>query len=318
MISPGRCIERQGLMRFQFVQVHMGVPVRIVVYAPDEGNARRGCQAAFRRIAALEDIMSDYRPTSALMRLCARAGSPPMRVSKDLFFVLQRACSLSERSSGAFDVTVGPFVQLWRQARKNKALPSAEKLQQARDRVSWRKIRLDPKARTVELTVPGMRLDLGGIAKGYTCDCALKTLRRYGITRALIEAGGDIVVGDPPPGRKGWLVDIAATAPQVRSVLLSCKAISTSGDTEQYVEFEGRRYSHIVDPRTGLGLTSRIAATVIAPDGITSDSLATAACVLGEEKGRALVQSVPGTQIYIRQMPSDSLHQKRRPAKTSG
>jgi thiamine biosynthesis lipoprotein len=290
-----------ALTRYQYSQLHMGVEVRLVVYAVDEAAAARACTAAFRRVAELEDIMSDYRKTSELMRLCARGGGPPVRVSEELFFVLERAQQLSRRSGGAFDVTVGPYVALWRQARRSGQLPAADALRRAAGHVGWRKMRLDRRRRTVQLLVPGMRLDLGGIAKGYAGDQTLKTLQQHGVTRALVEAGGDIVVSGPPPDREGWQVELPA-APNAKkpSVTLAHAAISSSGDTEQFVEIGGRRYSHVVDPRTGLGLTNRLMATVIARDGVTSDSLSTAVTVLGPEQGAALVRSVPGARVFIR------------------
>ena len=270
----------------------MGVTARIVIYAPDREIAAWASSRAFQRIAHLEDLMSDYRPYSELMRLCAEGHIAPFRVSDDLFFVLQRALELSQRSNGAFDITVGPFVALWRRARQTKQLPTEEELQRARQLVGWDKIRLDPENRTVKLAVPNMKLDLGGIAKGYAADCALKVLKRFGLSRALIELGGDIVLGDPPPNRKGWRIGILDEngKPEKFLELANC-AISTSGSTEQFVEIGNRRYAHIVDPRTGLGLTKLVLVTVIAEDGITADSLATALCVLGEREGRRLAEA---------------------------
>lgn len=299
----GRGEASEALRRFEYAQLHMGVRTRLVVYAPDEPVASQACAAAFRRIAELEDLLSDYRPTSELMRLCARAGGPPIRVSSELFFLLQRAQDLSRRSGGAFDVTVGPYVALWREARKTGEFPSAEKLRQARRTVGWRKVQLDPKARTVRLQVSGMRLDLGGIAKGYAGDQALAVLKQHGLHRALFEAGGEIVVSGPPPDRPGWRVELPIPSPggKSRVLTLAHAALSTSGDTEQFVEFDGRRYSHIVDPRTGLGLTHRLVVTVVARTGLMADGLSTAVSVLGPEKGRALVRAFPGTAIYLQQ-----------------
>jgi FAD:protein FMN transferase len=285
----------QLLEQYQYTEIHMGVPVRIVVYAPNSDTAERACRAAFARFAALEDIFSDYRPTSEMMRLCEKADGPPVPVSPELFLVLQRAQTLAAQSDGAFDMTVGPLVQLWRAARKEKRLPSLTALREAKSRVGWWRIVLDAKARTVRLLLPGMRLDAGGIAKGYACDEAQKELKRHGITRALVEAGGDIVVSGPPPGQSGWKIAVDA-----RTWTLANRAVSTSGDTNQFVEIGGKRYSHIVDPRTGLGLTDRIAVTITAPDGITSDSLSTAVSVLGEAKGRALIARYPGVTAFVR------------------
>lgn len=293
--------ETGGPARFQYTQVHMGVPVRIVLYAPEAVVAERAATAAFRRFADLEQVMSDYRPTSELMRLCDHAGeTAPVPVSSDLWRLLERAERVSRESDGAFDVTVGPFVALWRRARKTGALPTRVELREAAARIGWQKVRLNGPNRTVHLLVPGMRLDLGGIAKGDACDQAQQVLKRNGVSRALIEAGGDIVVTGAPPGAGGWKIAIA-NAPAGTGLTLADAAVSSSGDTEQFVTFAGRRYSHIVDPATGLGLTDRVAATVIAPDGLTSDSLSTALCVLGRVRGEALVRRLyPGVRAFLR------------------
>lgn len=274
----------------------------ITLYAPERSIAERACRSAFDRIAQLEDIMSDYRKDSELMRLCAQAGGPPVRVSEELYFVLKRAQELARRTDGAFDVTVGPFVQLWRRARRTGQFPTQAEIDEARRYVGYEKMVLNDADRTVQLLVPGMRLDLGGIAKGYALDCALRVLNAHGVRHALLEAGGDIVAGVAPPGTAGWRIEVANASPERRWVTLALGAISSSGDTEQYVEYQGKRYSHIVHPRTGWGLTTRVAATVIARDGITSDSLATALCVLGKERGMALIRSVPGARAYIREV----------------
>ncbi|MDW8105113.1 MAG: FAD:protein FMN transferase [Armatimonadota bacterium] len=290
------------LHRYQYSQMAMGVQVTITLYAPDQATAERACAAAFERIAEIEQIASDYRPDSELMRLCAQAGGAPVRVSEELFTLLQRAQALAQRTGGAFDITVGPYVQLWRRARRTGQFPTGEELREARGRVGYDKIVLDERERTVRLLVPGMRLDLGGIAKGYALDCALRVLQQHGVHHALLEAGGDIVAGLAPPGTAGWRIRVENAAPERQWVYLARGAISSSGDTEQYVEHEGKRYSHIVDPRTGWGLTTRVAATVIARDGITSDSLATALCVLGKQEGMRLIRAMPGVRAYIREV----------------
>lgn len=265
----------------------MGVQVQITLYARNEAQAERAARAAFARFAALEDVMSDYRPTSELMRLCEKAGGSPVPVSADLFTVLSRAQAVARQSSGAFDVTIGPLVSLWRTARRTGVLPRLSALREAQARVGWQKMKLDAKNRTAQLLVPGMKLDLGGIAKGYAGDEAQKELKENGVTSAMVEAGGDIVASGPPPGRKGWEIQVEGTKTRVTLVN---GAVSTSGDTEQFAEIGGRRYSHIVDPKTGLGLTHRLAVTIAAPDGLTSDSLSTAVSVLGHPVGREFVK----------------------------
>ena len=292
------------LERFEFEQVRMGVPFRISLYCREEAVANNAARTAFTRVKELNRLLSDYEPDSELMQLCRRSEpGRPVEVSPELFFILKRALALSKASDGAFDVTVGPVVQLWREARRSRTLPDPAQLAAARERVGWQSVRLDEKHRTVELLKPDMRLDLGGIAKGYAGDEALRVLKRHGITRALIAAAGDIVVGDPPPGRNGWRIGIAPLdspeGPPSRYLRLENAAVSTSGDAFQYVEIDGVRYSHIIDPRTGLGLTTRSSVTVVAKDGITADSLASAVSVLGPERGLKLVESCEGAAVLL-------------------
>ena len=291
-LSGSTGLAQAPLDRFEYSQRHMGVQVRLVLYAPGEAAAVEAARAAFARIAALEDVMSDYRPTSELMQLSARSSGPPVPVSADLFTVLAQAQRLARLSGGAFDVTVGPHVRLWRQARKDGRLPDPDVREAAAARVGWTSVRLDSARQTVQLLAPHMQLDLGGIAKGYAADEALEVLRAYGVDQALIEIGGDIAVSGPPPGRDGWRVRIEnAQAGRPPDTTLAYAAISSSGDTAQFVEIDGARYSHVVDPRTGLGLTDRIAVTVVAPSAALSDALATLLSVLGPEQGAAFVEA---------------------------
>ncbi len=292
-----------ALSRFEFSQPHMGTQFQIIVYAPDAATASRASDAAFERIARLDDTMSDYHPSSELMFLCQRAGGQPVPVSEDLFQVLARSQELAERTNGAFDVTVGPVVRLWRRARRQHELPPPEELARARELVGHAKLRLDPRARTAQLLQKGMLLDLGGIAKGYAADQALVVLKKHGITSALVAAGGDIAVSAPPPGREGWRIGIAPLEspdkPPTRFLLLHDAAVSTSGEAEQYLEIAGKRYSHIVDPRTGVGVVGRSSVTIVAPNATTSDGMATAISVLGAERGLELVRSTPGAAALI-------------------
>jgi FAD:protein FMN transferase len=275
----------------------MGVRVNITCYARDVGTAERACTAAFARFAELEAIMSDYRPDSELMRLCSKTPGVPVRVSRELFTVLERSQELARRSGGAFDVTCGPVVKLWREARKTGKMPSVSALADARRHVGYRRLVLHNASSTAELKMKGMQLDLGGIAKGYACDEALRVMRQHGVTRAMVEAGGDIAVSGAPPGEKGWRIEGPAL-PGGEAVLAN-QAISTSGDAEQFVEIGGKRYSHIVDPRTGVGVTNRVQATVIAPNGLTTDPLATALCVLGEAKGKSLARQYGARAWFV-------------------
>jgi FAD:protein FMN transferase len=288
-------LQPPALKRYVFSEPHMGTTVRIVLYAPDEIIAKKAAQAAFARIAELNAILSDYQPTSELMRLCEKAGGPPVEVSADLFEVLQKSQEFAEWTDGAFDVSISPVVRLWRKARRTGVMPKADAIKKALDLVDYRKIRLEPKGHTVQLLLVGMRLDLGGIAKGYAADAALAVLRQHGITRALVAAGGDIAVGDAPPDASGWKVGIAPLkkpdAPPEHYLLLKNAGVSTAGDAEQFALVDGKRYSHIIDPKTGMGLVGRRSVTVIAPNATTSDGMDTGLCVLGVERGLKLVDA---------------------------
>jgi thiamine biosynthesis lipoprotein len=281
----------------------MGSEFKIVLYTTDRSIARSASRAAFERIAALDATLSDYQPESELMRLCDQAGGSPVTVSADLFEVLERSQTMYQQSGGAFDVTVGPVVRLWRRARRDRKIPAEEQLARARALVGSDQMELDRAARTVRLKAPGMKLDVGGIAKGYASGQAIAVLARHGVSRALVAGAGDIVVSGAPPDTAGWTIGIGPledpAAPPRQSLRVKNAAVSTSGDAERFVEIGGKRYSHIVDPRTGLGVVDRCSVTVVAPDGATADSLDTAVYVLGPERGLALIEATAGAAALI-------------------
>lgn len=290
--------------RFEFVRVRMGAPFRITVYAEDEAAANSAADAAYARIKVLNDVFSDYDPRSETRRLTeAIIPGEPQPVSRDLLHLLERSQAYSEMSGGAFDVTVGPAVKLWRLVKRKKIKPTASEIEQARSVIGYRNIRLDDSNSTVAFEKAGIQLDFGGIAAGYACDEALRIFKERGLPRMLVEASGDIACGDPPPGKEGWTIGIGSlTKPDAepeRFLSVSNGGVTTSGDVYQFVEFDGVRYSHIVDPKTGLGLTTRSSATVVARDCTAADALATAASVLGPEDGLKLIETVEGAEMLM-------------------
>jgi thiamine biosynthesis lipoprotein len=301
--------ERRSLPRFEFTQPHMGTSARIVLHAPDADTARRAADAGFDRIRQLDAALSDYRDDSELNRLAAHAGRGPIPIGDDLFAVLQAAQALARRSGGAFDVTRGAVTRLWRQARKLDEAPDPARLEAASAAGNWRDLRLDPDARTATLTRPGLRLDLGGIAKGYAAEQALRAVQDAGAPSALVALGGDIAVGASPPDANGWRVDVAALdvpgAPSGPSLLLHDAAVSTAGDAEQWMDVGGVRYSHVLDARSGRPLDFRSTTTVIARRGLQADGLDTAASVLGAEAGLRLVDAVPGAAMLMVRQTAD-------------
>ena len=289
--------------RYQFAQTEMAVPIQDRIVCPQSATASRAAEAAFSRFHTLNSICSDYDPESELRRLCRTSSAGhAVRVSEDLWRVLVCRQELSQRSEGAFDVTIGPVVRLWRSGRHTKELPSRELLDEARSRVGYRLMRLDSRTHSVELLKANMRLDLGGIAKGYAVDEAMAALRKHGIARMMVEAGGNIGLGDAPPGKAGWRIGIAppdAHSPPREYLELARVAISTSGDMWQYAIIGGKRYSHLIDPHSGMALTDHSNVTVVGPDGLSTDGLSSAVAILGPEKGLKLVEATPHSAAFI-------------------
>ena len=286
---------RRELHRYEAVEPHMGTLVRITIYAPGEQAAKDAFRAAFDRIRNLDGILSDYRPDSELNQVTRTAINHAVRVSEELFTVLAASQDLAEATGGAFDITQGPVVRLWREARKTARVPDAAALQEAASRSGFRKLHLDARHRTVTVDKAGMALDVGAIGKGYAASEAIEVLGGLGVRSALVAVSGDLAFSEAPPGQRGWRIAIdAGDAPDARvpRVLeLTNAAVSTSGSSEQHVDIGGRRYSHIIDPSTGMGLVEDITVTVIARHGLESDGLDTAVSVLGAARGLALIES---------------------------
>lgn len=302
----------EGLQKFVYEKAEMGLPFRISLYAPDEATAKAGADAAYDRIAVLNSIFSDYDSDSELSRLSATSGQgKAVPVSTALWRVLVRAQDFSRMSDGAFDITVGPLVSLWRRARHKQELPTPELIAEMKARVGYQNLRLDPEHHTAELLVPDMRLDLGAIAKNYAVDDAIAVLQQHGITRALVGGSGDMTASDAPPGQPGWKIEIAPLdvpgAPPMQIIYLKNYSLATSGDVFQHVEIDGKRYSHIVDPRTGYGLTDHSLVTVVAPDCMTANGLTTSVSVLGPEHGLKLVEATPGAAAHVVRKPGEKI-----------
>jgi FAD:protein FMN transferase len=301
----------ENLSRFEFQETHMGSSFKIVLYSTDAESARRASRAAFDRIASLDATLSDYNPDSELSRLPQAATGRPVPVSRDLFEVLDRSRRIYERSNGAFDVTIAPVGRLWRRSRRDRKLPDPERLAEARQLVGSDKMTLDTTARTVEFKKPGMKLDAGGIAKGYASQAALDLLKAAGIRRALVGGAGDIVVGDPPPDSRGWSIAVAPLTPDqsrpALTLLLANSAVSTSGDAERFVIIDGHRYSHIINPVTAMAVEDRASVTVVAQDGGMADALETTVYILGPERGLKLVDDTPGAAAIFVRLTADGV-----------
>jgi thiamine biosynthesis lipoprotein len=282
------------LHRYEAVEPHMGTLVKIVVYTRNGEAARQAFRAGFDRVRELDATLSDYKIDSELNRLASTAVRAPAPVGRDLFAVLTAAQEITEATGGAFDITQGPVIRLWRDARKTHQVPDAGALAEAARRSGYRQLHLDASRRTVMLDRDGMALDVGGIAKGYAASEALGVLSGLGVGSAMVAISGDLAFSDAPPGTNGWRIalhDVPGDAAGVPATIeLTNAALSTAGPSEQYVDAGGRRYSHIVDPATSMGLTDDLTVTVIATHGLTADGLDTAMSVLGAERGLALIE----------------------------
>lgn len=296
------------LQRREFKGTAMFTQFRIACYTEAPEQAEKAAATCFDRVQELNARFTDYDPTSELMRLCADDGPAyPRTVSADLFQVISRALELARLTDGAFDPTCGHLSNLWRRARRRHELPPTGRVEEAVRLTDWRQVILHAESRGITLQANTL-LDLGGIAKGWAADECLRLLREQGVHRALVQAGGDTVAGDPPPGAVGWEVKLRTFQrpgddDTLETVLLANRAVSTSGDLYQYLELQGVRYSHIISPRTGQALTRRVACSVFAPDGATSDGLSTAMCVLGPEAGRELAAKIPGVEVRFAEPP---------------
>ncbi|MFT4688400.1 MAG: thiamine biosynthesis lipoprotein [Limisphaerales bacterium] len=280
-------IPESEVQRFEFQRMEMGLMFRMALHAPDEAAAKSAAKAAFDRIRELNSILSDYEDDSELNQVRHSSGSGRwIKVSPELWKVMRAADRFSRDSGGAFDVTAGPLIQLWKRARRQRALPAPDRLAEARTRVGHYYIGFRTKDRSLVLWRQGIRLDLGGIAKGYAMDEAMRVLEAHGIRSALISGGGDLVASAAPPGKPAWKIELPTLsgggAP--RFVALVNAAFATSGDRFQFVLLDGKRYSHIVDARSGQALSDRALVYVVAPSGMIADALATSASVLtGDE-----------------------------------
>ncbi len=294
--------RRSPLRRFEFSLARMGTTFSIVLYHTGEDEASKAAMAAFSRVERLEAIFSDFREDSENRRLCRLGPGMPRSVSPDLFFVLENSLRFSQLSDDAFDVTIGPVVQVWREARRAGKAPDPVRLAEARKSTGIQNVILDREQRTVHLLLPNMRLDFGGIAKGYAADEALRVLKSHGIRMALVDGGGDISIGSAPPGQAGWRIEVknGVEDPGERvSLVLHDRGVATSGDSFQFLESGGARYSHIVDPANGVALKNSPGVTVVARDAMTADALATALSVTPVDQGMSMVGSVDGASAAI-------------------
>lgn len=274
--------DAEQLTRYSFNEIAMGCDVRIEVFAPSERVAVAAARGAFDRVRALDEVLSDYLQDSEVSRLPATTQSATL-ISGDLAAAIQQAIQVSRATAGAFDVTTGALSQLWREARRTQLLPSDNAIAAARAQCGFSLLTFSDNPPRVHMDRAGMRLDFGGIGKGFAAEAAVDSLRSAGLSHSLVAIAGDIACGDAPPASAGWTIAIDPQLGQLRPTTLRLwnTSISTSGDAAQHLDVAGVRHAHTYDPRTGRAVTRRIAATVVSRSGAVADALATALCVDG-------------------------------------
>jgi len=302
--APGACREstsragRPETARYAQSREIMGTFAEVTPFAAARDTAKKAVEAAYDRLADVNRRMSDYSDVSEIGRLNHQPPGERLVISPETFFVLQKALEIAKASGGAFDPTCRPLVQLWKQAGKENSLPEPQALADTMQHGGWNKVTLDPHDRTAVVTVPGVQIDLGGIAKGYALDLAAEALKQAGAQSGLVNVGGDVFALGNQPGGRPWRIGVKHPfRPGLLRTLAVCgRAVATSGVQQRFNVIDGKRYSHIVDPRTGRPAEQAPAVTVIAPDGITADAWATVFSVLTVEEGRSMVETLPGIE----------------------
>lgn len=294
----------QQLQRFTFDHRQMGTQFRIILYASDFAVAKTAVTTAFAEIDRLNGIFSDYDENSELSLLTSRTGSDKrIAISKEMWTLLRQAQLISRKSRGAFDITIGPLSKLWRRAFRQQVFPKTDRILAAKQLVGYRKLLVSAKQPILRLKKEGMRLDAGGIAKGFALDQAMAVLKSHGIQFALIDGGGDILVSNAPPGETGWRFQTKMVSENQKlepiNLLFENCAVATSGDTYRYLEWEGKRYSHIIDPRSGLGVSHGALVSVQAPTGMLADALASTLSILSPKKCKKFVRKFKNCYAQI-------------------
>ena len=283
----------------------MGTFARTIAVAKDKKTAIKANKAAFDTLVAIDNMMSDYKPDSELSKLNKNAYKHPVKVSDELFEVISKSLQYSKLSNGAFDITIGPVVDLWKQADKNKQKPTKTQIEAAKSKVGYQKLIINREKQTIKFAVEGMRIDLGAIAKGYAIDRAAEKMRLIGAKSGMIDVGGDIICFGKPENRDKWAIGLQDPDEMDKLMMiieLGENAIATSGDYRRFYVLDGEEHSHIMKPQ-GVSVKGLTSVTVISDKAVDTDALATTVTVMGPEKGIEIIENMPDTEALI--IPED-------------
>ncbi len=279
----------------------MGTQAWITIYGLDAEEAEAAATEALRELHRIEGLMSNWKTDSEISRLNRESNGAPHKLSTELFHVISRAVYFSDVTSGAFDISARPLVQLWGFQGGAAKLPTGSEIDEALKRVGYKKLMLDVESESIILP-PGMELDLAGIAKGYAVDRSVAVLKQHGVDRGMVNLGGNIYAIGSPPGKKGWTVGIRdprGGRKVVGSLLLEDEAVATSGNYENFVELEGKIYGHIIDPRIGEPVSRMLSVTVVASTALEADAISTGFFVLGPEGSRKALEMIEGVKALF-------------------
>jgi len=291
-------------------RVIMGTFARVVAVAKHNRQAKRLIEVGFKELNRIDAMMSDYKPDSQLSKVNREAFSHPVKVSPELFEILYMSVEFSRLSNGTFDITVGPLVDLWRKAGETNSMPDENTLAETRARVGYEKLILDYNEQTVKFAVDGMRLDLGGIGKGYAVDKAIEAMHKRGALGGMVDSGGNIRCFGRPADRADWLIglqdpnsaDSSVSLPLMVLKLSPDKfgmSVATSGDYQRFVTVAGQKVSHIIDPNTAKGANKLSSDTIITHAAVDADALSTIVNILGPDKGLEFIESLPDSECIM-------------------
>ncbi|MDD5063212.1 MAG: FAD:protein FMN transferase [Phycisphaerae bacterium] len=292
----------------------MGTFARVVAVAADSNTAKGCIEDAFAEIKEVEKLMNYHKSDSEISELNRDGFARAVRVSKSTYEVIEKSVRFSKLSSGAFDVTVGPLVDLWHSAEEANSLPSDAELQRVHSKVGCDKLIRDANERSVRFAAKGMRVDLGGIAKGYAIDKAVEAMQKGGAAGGMVDIGGEIrCFGSPPAGQNIWRIglqdpvanDVMNAGKPLFILRLTDSAVATSGHYHRFVTIGGKKYSHIINPESGHSSESLASVTIICPSAADADALSTAVSVMGREKGLALIETIPDAEAILITSPPE-------------
>ncbi|WP_299700420.1 FAD:protein FMN transferase [uncultured Pontibacter sp.] len=321
---------KQELKAQKKVLLLMGTRFELVAVSEDEQLANQAIEAGIKEIQRIEALISEWQPTSQTSAINRSAGGMPVPVDEELYELIRRSLRISELTGGAFDITWAAADKVWKFDGSMTAMPDSQAVANSIRHIGYQKIQLIPETHSVYLKEQGMKIGFGAIGKGYAANKARDLMRSMGIKSGVVNAAGDLITWGKQADGQLWYIGIADPADKEKVfswLTADHTAVVTSGSYEKYAEIDGKRYAHIIDPRTGYPVTGLKSVTIVCPDAELADALATAVFVLGKEEGLYLVNQLKGVECLMvtdenEMVPSDNLHlhfynNKPQPAKAA-